>query len=403
MNQFWQTLKEKIMKRSIIFNKVRITLVYLFLLFVSFSCSEWDEFKEYTKDGEIIYPGKMDSVVIYPGKERVQFNAVLNPDPSIVNYKIIWNDGKDSVSFDIDKASGYFPVENIFTVDEGVKSFVVYTYDEQGNVSIPVNAVGVSYGDAYRRKLNNRLISELVFEDEGTTINWSQMDLTTGPQYTVVEYEVDGSTKILETPISESSTFLEGLTSSTNITYRTVFKPEINSIDTFSTAFEDYFIRVVPQLKNIRVPFIASETDGRWGNLADWTANDAVKNHNGYGGWDEWNGNIFNIESGWGSPYITNGKIYQTLVLPAGSYTFKIDELLSTNIVDTDPVYLVAAEGATIPDVENLDDALSYAHIIDQELIIDIAEEKEVSIGILTSQQGDKFCNIIAFDFFYNE
>lgn len=391
------------MRQSIILDKARIALIYLLVIVASLSCSEWDEFKEYSKEGEIIYPGKMDSVVIYPGKERVQFNAVLNSDPSIVKYKILWNDGNDSVSFDIDKSSGKLPVENIFKVDEGVKSFVAYTYDKNGNVSIPVSAVGTSYGDVYRRKLNNRLISELVFSDEGTTINWAQMDLTTGPQYTIVEYEVDNSTKTIEVPISESSTFLEGLTSSDSIKYRTVFKPETNSIDTFSTAFTNYFVRVVPQLKNGTVPFIASETNGRWGVLADWVTNDAAKNHGGYGGWDEWNGNIFNIESGWGSPDITNGKIYQTLVLPAGSYTFKIEEILSTNIIDTDLVYLVAAVGSTIPDVENLDNALSYSHILDKEIIIEVTEENEVSMGILTSQQGDKFCNIVSFDFFYNE
>ncbi|MDW7691333.1 DUF4998 domain-containing protein [Flammeovirgaceae bacterium SG7u.111] len=386
-----------------IWYKIRMIIGCLFLALLSFSCSDWDTFKKFTEGGEIIYPGKMQSVIIYPGKERVQFNGILNPDPNIVSYKIRWNDNKDSITFDIDKPSGQLPVENIFSVDEGVKSFEVYTFDAKGNVSIPVNAVGVSYGDAYRRKLNNRLISDLTFEDSGTTINWSQMDLSTGPQYTVVEYEVGGEAKTLETPISESSTFLEGVTSTTTIKYKTVFKPESTSIDTFSTTFEDYLVKILPQMKNIRVPFAASATNGRWGILADWATNEAAKNHDGYGGWDEWNGNIFNVESGWGSPNITNGKIYQTLNLPAGSYTFKIDELLSTNIVDTDPVYLVAAEGTTLPDVENIDDALVYTQFLGNEIVFEVAEDKQVSIGILTSQQGDKFYNIVAFDFYLNE
>lgn len=391
------------MKHTIATNKIKTTFFYLFIIISLASCTEWDEFKEYTEGGEIVYPGKVVGAIILPGKERVQLYALLNADPNIVHYKIFWDDRGDSISYDINKQSGDSIVSNIFEVSEGVKSFEIYTYDNLGNVSIPTYVVGVSYGAAYRRKLNNRLISDLVFSDSGTTINWSQMDLTTGPQFTRIEYEVNEEAKTIETSIDESSTFLDGFTSSDTISYRTIFRPETNSIDTFSTSYTDYFIRVVPQIKNKSVPFIAAEQDDRWGILADWITNDAAKNHDGYGGWDEWNDNIFNIESGWGSPDITNGKIYQTLQLPAGSYTFEIAELLSTNIEDTDDVYLVAAEGDSIPDVENLGEALSYAHILEEEIIIEVDEEKKVSMGILTSQKGDKYCNIVAFDFYINQ
>jgi Domain of unknown function/Domain of unknown function (DUF5013) len=392
-------------------NKINMLLAAVLLVLATVSCSEWDEFKEFTEGGEIIYPGKMDSVVIYPGKERVQFRALLNPDPNVVMYKIFWNDFKDSITFNIDKESGKLPVENTFSVSEGVKNFVVYTYDDRGNISVPVNSVGVSYGASYRRKLSNRLVSSLVFGDQGTTINWEQMDLTTGAQFTEITYEVNGVAKTIETPVTQSTTVLEGLVSTTTIQYRTIFKPEANSIDTFAVPPTDYFIRVVPQLKNNKVPFIAAAVSGRWGNLADWQSNDAVKNHGGYGGWDEWNGNIFNVESGWGSPAVTNGKIWQTLTLEPGTYTFRISDLRDTNLTDADQTYLVATLGSTLPDVENIASALASVKVYNRpvaEMRIDftITETAEVSLGYLTTQPDGnpgKYCNIRAFDFYFNE
>ena len=315
------------MKNYKIFNKVKLSLLSICLLgFALFSCSEWDSFKQYIEGGEIIYPGKMKSVEIISGKNRVQLTGILSADPNVVRYKAYWNSNEDSVEFGIDKTSGETFIENIFDVDEGVHSFEIYTYDEAGNISVPVNAIGSSYGSAYRRKLSNRLVTELIFDETGTTINWAQMDLSTGAQYTELIYELEDETITVETPINETSTILEGLTKSTIIKYRTIFKPVSNSLDTFTVPFQDYEVKVVPQLKNSKVPFIASGVLGRWGTLADWQSNENVQSHDGYGGWDEWNGNIFNVESGWGAPPISNGKIWQTFTLEPATYTFKISE-----------------------------------------------------------------------------
>lgn len=88
-----------------------------------------------------------------------------------------------------------------------------------------------------------------------------------------------------------------------------------------------------------------------------WITNDAVKIHNGYGGWDEWNGNIFNVESGWGAPAITNGKIYQVVeeVQPS---TFVLNvNILNTNHQPTDEggAYFIVVKGEGLPDVEELE------------------------------------------------
>ena len=81
-------------------------------------------------------------------------------------------------------------------------------------------------------------------------------------------------------------------------------------------------------LKNPGSPFIANGFQSgstRWGNLRDWTANAAAKSHGGFGGYNSDGGGTMDMECGWGSPQILNGKIYQTIAsLPAGSYTFDL-------------------------------------------------------------------------------
>jgi len=396
-----------------VFKKINMRFLFaaLFVTATLFSCSKWDDYKKYTANGEIIYSGKLDSVKTFSGKYRIRINGKLNVDPKISAVKIFWNNNADSVVYEINRSSTGDVFDQTFTMPESITTFTVYTYDADGNKSVPVNVVGKSYGDAYRRRLSNRLITNLSFTSTNTTINWEPMDMSTGAQYTEVEYVVDGETKHIVTPVSESSTVLEGLNTTTPIKFRTIFKPEATSIDTFAVEYQDKLIKVVPPLKNRKVPFIASEKSGRWGNLADWQSNAAVKNHGGYGGWDEWNSNIFNVESGWGSPAVTNGKIWQTLTLGPDNYTFEISDLMNTNLTDQDNAYLVVALGSDLPDVENINTALGYVKIVSGKPVgelnvkFSITQKSEVSLGYLTTQPDGnpgRFCNIRAFNFYAN-
>ncbi|WP_164891144.1 DUF4998 domain-containing protein [Botryobacter ruber] len=391
--------------------KIGLAVVVLCCAVAMSSCSKWDDFKKYTKDGEIMYTGKMDSVKVYSGKGRVMLRGEFNADPKIKLTKIYWNDFRDSVEFHVDKGSERAVFERTFDVDEGVKNFIIHNYDGSGNRSIAVNAVGTSYGSSYRRKINNRLISAVDFNENGATLTWEAMDLSTGPQYTELEYELNGETKNVIIPINETTVLLPELSAATTIRYRTIFKPEKTSIDTFAVAFRSREIKPVPKLKNSKVPFVAAARNGRWGTLADWITNDAAKIHGGHGGWDEWNGNIFNLESGWGAPAVTNGKIYQTLELEPGTYTFGISDLRDTNLTVDDKAYLVVALGNTIPDVEQVATALGSVQVVQGKTLLElqvtftIRETSSVSMGYLTTQSGGtpgRYCNIRAFDFYKN-
>jgi len=367
------------------------------LVFGSFlsSCSDWDSFKEYTESGEINYIGKMDSVKVFAGKGRVRLTGNLLADPKIVKTKIWWNDGRDSIEFPIEKKPGIEKFDKIFAVDEGIKSFKIVTYDAAGNSSVDVNAVGASYGDVFRRRLSNRLINNLIFNAAHPSIEWEPIDLSTGAHSMEVEYMVDGEIRRVVSSASESRTLLDGLTTTTNIKYRTIYQPEPNSIDTFAVAYNTREFKVGPQLKNRMAPFISSERSGLWGNLAEWQTNAAFKNQGGFGGWNEDNGNLFTVQTGEGSPGITNGKIWQTFTLERGTYTFEITDLRETNLIAADNTYLVVAKGTTLPDFANINNAsiniknveiLGGKALSDYKLTFSLTERTVVSMGLLVNQ-----------------
>ncbi|TCC99488.1 DUF5013 domain-containing protein [Pedobacter hiemivivus] len=78
-------------------------------------------------------------------------------------------------------------------------------------------------------------------------------------------------------------------------------------------------------LKNSLRPYTVVQSTDRWGTPVDWIVNDATKVHTvagvKYGGHDKTNTCLV-IGGATGSPVVTNGKVYQTITLPAGSYQY---------------------------------------------------------------------------------
>lgn len=113
-------------------------------------------------------------------------------------------------------------------------------------------------------------------------------------------------------------------------------------------------------IKNPGSPFIAASlTPGqsRWGNLKDWSTNAGARSHGGYGGFNADNGGTMDMESGWGSPQILNGKIYQTITLPPGTYSFDLSGgnwSGGENFMKDTGYSVIAPNVDTLPDYGNI-------------------------------------------------
>ncbi|UCS93891.1 DUF5013 domain-containing protein [Echinicola marina] len=383
-----------------------------FLSMTWWSCTEMDAYKDFIPDGEKTYSGKIDSLTIIGGDHRVMVWGLFKADPKIEQARISWNAGAESITVPINRTSGVDTLKHIVEdLEENNFTFEVVTIDNEGNESVPVYATGSAYGERYRTALNHRPIatSNLTVWDSNTKLVFGEIDDTSGALYSEVAYiDAAGAEHIVKVPLDTEEVVLENYSVGEAFKVRTFYRPEAYSMDTFSTVYSTNIPKVT-YMRNMQVPFEAEARSGRWGNLAHWTTNDNAKIHGGYGGWDEWNNNIFNLESGWGAPAVNNGKIYQTFDVPVGSFTFKIKDLRDTNLTENDDAYLVVVLGDELPDVENLDSAIGYTQIIAGkalgELKVDFEIEEgpvQISVGYLTTQPDGspgRYCNIRAFDF----
>lgn len=157
--------------------------------------------------------------------------------------------------------------------------------------------------------------------------------------------------------------------------------------------------------KNAQWPFEKAEWDGnRWGNLLDWTTNAAMRTRDGRGGYDGgWEGPANDKKSlgferwGAGETEIVNGKLYQTFDLPAGIYKFTMSLAGDNPIISnggSDPRYIAAAVGETLPDIADLASALASTNFAglgnDASTSIEftLAAPAKVSAGFVVSFTG---------------
>jgi len=368
-----------------------------------FSCSKMDDYKKFTNGGEITYTGKIDSVKAWSGRNRVVMRGLFLADPKVSRCVIYWNNKADSIVVPVLREHIVDTLNiSITNVKEGVQNFLIYTYDKDGNRSIPVYVTGRAYGDRYQSSLANRGITIAQTNETGqTAIIWQGMDRLTGVFATEVTYtNINNVLKTIKVPINIDTTIIADFKPASAMKYRTLFLPDTVSIDTFSTAYVDRYVPkfllgediTATYIKNAGAPIRSSKANTRWGVLADWTTSASMRNvavtGDTYGGFEIRGGaGVISMEAGWGLPDITNGLIYQTITLPAGTYSFRLGGVTQDK---RGVKYIVAAEGTTLPSVATVPTAsLAYVSLAeDINLNFTLTETKTISIGFAATLTG---------------
>ncbi|MBB5437644.1 hypothetical protein HDC92_001316 [Pedobacter sp. AK017] len=376
-------------------------LLLVFTLVSFFACDKMDStYEEYVKDGETIYVSKVDSLVIHPGRKRILLTWALGTDPKVKKAKIFWNNGADSLETIIERAPGMNTVEvMVNNLPEGAYTFDLYTFDAKGHKSVKVTGSGNVYGDTYQASIRNRTFKDALITDNVATINWiSETQLA----YTKLTYtDKFNVTRTITIPPNENQTLIPNFKPRTGFTYSTEYLPELLAIDNFSTGvnvtknvvFEDV---TSAYLKNASQPFTPDLYDGtRWGTLKDWTVNAAAKNQGAptkiYGGYDNFNGvSFFGLQKVPADPNIANGKVYQTFTLPPGTYEFSWQQGTANgfNNSGTETRLLVAANGATLPDLANINTALASVTFVSKTsaaITFTVPSTRQVSVGVLVN------------------
>jgi hypothetical protein len=350
----------------------RIGLLALLLAGVVASCKKMDDYKKFADGGEITYPATFDSLKVIPGNGRVMITGLLNGDPNVTSYRVYWNSGSDSLENTFVRKGGTDTLKQIIDkLPEGPMTFTLRTYDSRGNRSIPMVVTGNVYGANYQASVTERgnraILGTSFLADGSAQFTWADVDAYVGVLGMRIRY-YDAYDQLRDTIIvsklkNQVST-VPGVSILKPIAYSTLFLPEPVGIDTFTVAAKGLSLFTEVKLLNSIKPVANSSNDGsRWATLRDWTSNDAVKNHNGYGGTDIGSDAKIYFEAGWGAPGISNGKVYQVVNLPPGKYNFEgsIDWYHQSSKND---VYLMAVNGTNgLPDVSNLGAAFAYKKV----------------------------------------
>ncbi len=225
-------------------------------------CSKMDDtYKQFLEGGQKKYVGKADSVKVLSGRDRVYLQWLRSADPSVVKAKIYWNAKSDSLEVPIDRNADTIlvPVPNL---REGNYTFQIYTYDLEGNRSVMVEAFGTSYGDKYASLLLTRPIEKTLF------LNDSTLEVTWGPvsDTSLLGNELlYGDQKVVFVPKSATTTLLQSFKGGM-LKYRSLFKPDKWSIDTFYTAYDSIRVKGQPiELSKNGWTATASSFDNRSG------------------------------------------------------------------------------------------------------------------------------------------
>lgn len=336
------------------------------------SCKKADDFKKYVEGGEIIYTAKADSAKMYSGNKRVQLSWLLITDPTITKSKIFWKNHTDSIEVAVTRSAAIDTMRVIINnLQEGNYDFEIYNYDKNGNASVKVEVSGRVYGDLYTSSLLARPVVNAELINSIAEIDWVDTDSTTGIIGMQLKYTGINSNPhdtIIKAIYKDQLTELPDMMPGTPVQYRTLYKPAALSIDTFYTSYESLPVKADVTsiyISNAGAPFLLDDTqyyDWRFGQLLNWQYNDEARNRYTY---DAFNGvnNACMTMWIWDNGPLTNGKIYQTVTLPAGEYVF---EATVSNIDNSlEATYLAVASGSALPNVEDISSAIGYGRFTD--------------------------------------
>ena len=222
------------------------------LVCVLASCSQKaDDFRDFLNNQEIKYPGAITKTFTRSGNLRLGIGWSPSPDPSVTRYKVYWNNYKDSVEV---TAATHNPSDTIFTIikplQEYTYSFFVYSFDEKGNRSIPIEIQNARiYGTNYRQSLMNRPINLTdpykLLNDDGNeiTLNFLTPDSTNTITYIRYTSMANVQKEVTLRPEQKSIT-LNDYKYGTKVAYQSYYTPDRNALDTFLTSLVDTFPKI---------------------------------------------------------------------------------------------------------------------------------------------------------------
>ena len=216
--------------RKIIYNLA----IILCVSFIS-SCDDmYDIHKEYLDEGETVYLGKPYELKSFGGYERIKLTWKINADPKIEDSYIYWNNRKDSIIVAIDRLDTI--MQRIIDLPEGKYQLELLNRNKKGEKSLVQSVSVESYGEKYRERLYNRIISNMAVTTDGVSFKLSLEEGCVGTNFYYLD--VNGETKHLFIESYEVLIEIKDVAPGGEFRYSSLYLPEVLAIDSIPS-FED--------------------------------------------------------------------------------------------------------------------------------------------------------------------
>jgi hypothetical protein len=250
--------------------RIQKTLIRNWMYFAVFSLmvlgceTTKDTYEEFVRDGETIYVGTADTVLVAPGFNKLRFYVAINADPKIKKGLLQTNDESIRHEFEVVRAkSGNDTISFDLDLPEGEYTFGLFLLDEAGNMSIRREVPARVYGETYQTNLINRSIDKIDTYFKGAIFYWGEA--TTNMLSTLLTYEDEqGVMHNIEVLNNETQTKVESYKLGGKIIVTSSFKPieiAFEEFEAFSSerAFPDDYILDKTLISALRLPGDASD------------------------------------------------------------------------------------------------------------------------------------------------
>jgi hypothetical protein len=249
-------------------------------LLLTFACSrKATDYRNFLEGGELIYPGKVGTVAVYPGNGRLMLKWASSPDPNVAKYGVYWNNRKDSVMIN---ATSHNPADSVSCIINNLGeynySFLLYSFDNAGNRSVVTEVNNAhSYGAIYGSGLYNRLPAEgkpFVVNGDGSVILYFTTPDTINITTKISYKDAAGVAATAFIAPNKDSVILPSLKFGDAVVYQSSYIPVRNAIDTFLTGAVDTFPEIFRILDCNKGLFAKYDM---WGDMSAWESGTATQ------------------------------------------------------------------------------------------------------------------------------
>jgi hypothetical protein len=209
------------------------TFISILLMLLHYGCNKMDStYEEFLKTGPIIYAQRLDSVKVYPGRNRVLITWLPIRDPRVSKLKIVWAGQTAPKELAITSVKDTSAL--VDGLPEGNYVFEFYTADDSGHSSIKTEALGITYDTLYERGLTLRGVSTMNRNGAVANISFRSVLGVEAYHHQEVTYTsaTNGQLKTVEVSGGQSDLSINDF-SGTSFMHRSVYKPQPLSPDFF--------------------------------------------------------------------------------------------------------------------------------------------------------------------------